>query len=56
MPILANKIIFLDAAHFDRGGYANKQNFRIWDTENPHVYIEKPTRPKWIGADFGPEA
>ena len=37
MPILANKIIFSDQAHFHLG---NKQNCRIWGTENPHVYIE----------------
>ena len=33
------KVIFSD----DLGGYVNKQNCRIWDTENPHAYIEKPT-------------
>ena len=27
-------------------GYVNKKNCRIWDTENPHAYIEKPTHPK----------
>ena len=43
MAILAKKIIFSDEAHFDLGGYVNKQNCRIWDTENPHAYIEKPT-------------
>ena len=34
-------------------GYVNKLNCRIWGTENPHAYIEKPTRPKratvWCG-------
>ena len=36
MPILAKKkIIFLDEAHFDLGGYVNKHNCRIWGTENP---------------------
>ena len=44
------KIIFSDEAHFDLGGYVNKQNCRIWDTENRHAYIEL------FGADFGPEA
>ena len=47
------KIIFSDEAHFDLDGYVNKQNCRIWDTKNPHAYIEKPTHPKrvtvWCG-------
>ena len=30
------KIIFSDEAHFDLGGYVNKQNCLIWGTENPH--------------------
>ena len=38
------KIIFSDEAHFDLGRYVNKQNCRIWGTENPHAYIEKPTQ------------
>ena len=36
------KIIFSDEAHFDLVGYVNKQNCRIWATENPYLYIEKP--------------
>ena len=37
MPILAKKkIIFSDGAYL--GGYVNKQNYRIWGTENPHAY------------------
>ena len=48
MPILAKKIIFSDEAHFDVGGYVNKQNCSVWGTENPHVYIEKPTHPKQV--------
>ena len=47
------KIIFSDEAHFDHGGYVNKQNCRTWGTENPHAYVEKPTHPKrdtvWCG-------
>ena len=53
MPILAKKNIFSDEAHFDLDGYVNKQNCRIWGTENPHAYIEKPTDKKrvtvWVG-------
>ena len=55
MPILAKKkkINFSDKAHFDLGGYVNKQNFRICSTENPHAYIENSTHPKratvWCG-------
>ena len=29
--------------HFDLGEDVNKQNCRIWRTEKPHAYIEKPT-------------
>ena len=47
------RIIFSDEAHFDLGGYVNKQNCRMWGTENPHAYIGKPTQPKrvtvWCG-------
>ena len=39
--VLAKIIIFSDEAHFDLSGYVNKQNCRIWGTENPHAYIEK---------------
>ena len=46
IPILAKKKN--DEAHFDPGGYVNKQNCRIWDTENPQAYIEKPTHPKRV--------
>ena len=48
MPILAKNIIFSDEAHFDPGGYVNKQNFHIWGTEHPNAYIEKRTLPKRV--------
>ncbi len=56
------KIIFSDEAHFHLGGYVNKQNCRIWGTENPHVILEKPKHPQrvtvwcgfWSGGIIGP--
>ena len=44
------KNIFFDEAHVDLYGQVNKQNCRIWGTENPHVYIEKPTHSKLVTA------
>ena len=53
LKTIIEKIIFTDETHFDLGGYVNRQNCRIWGTENPHANIEKPTRPKrltvWCG-------
>ena len=50
------KIIFSDEAHFDLGGYINKQNCRICGIESLHAYIEKSTHPKrvtvWCGFWF----
>lgn len=47
------KIIFSDEAHFHLSGYVNKQNCRIWGTENPHAVAEKPMYPQkvtvWCG-------
>ena len=38
----SNKIFFRDEAHFALGGYVNKQNCRIWDSEDPQVIEERP--------------
>ena len=46
------KIIFSDEAHSDLGGYVNKQSCRIWGTENPYAYDEKPTHPKRVTVGF----
>ena len=46
------KIIFSEEAHFDPGGFVNKQNCRIWGTENPNAYIEKKTHPKKVTVWF----
>ena len=41
-------VIFSNEAHFDLGGYVNKQNCRIWSTENPHAHIENSTHPRLV--------
>ena len=42
------KIIFSDKAHFDLCGSVNKQNYSIWGTENPHLYIEKRSHTTYV--------
>ena len=51
--MFGKKIIFSDEAQFDLDGYVNKQNCRIWGTENLHAYIEKPTHPKRVTVWYG---
>lgn len=43
-----NMVWFSDEAHFHLDGYVNKQNCRIWGTENPHFAIEKSLHPKRV--------
>ena len=47
------KIIFFDEAYFHLCDYVNKQNYRIWGSENSHVVMEKPMHPQrvtvWCG-------
>ena len=38
-PEFKRKIIRSDEAHFHLGGYFNKQNRRIWGSENPKIII-----------------
>ena len=47
------KILFSDEAHLDLGGYIYMQNCRIWGSENPHAYIEKPMHPKRVSVWYG---
>lgn len=42
----SSKIIFSDEAHFTLNGTVNKQNCRIWATENPCEYQEQPLWPE----------
>ena len=61
-PEFHRKIILTDEAHFHLGGYVNKQNCRIWGSENPRVIVEKPLHPQrvtvwcglWSGGVIGP--
>ena len=43
-------------AHFDLGGYVNKQNCRIWATERPTLKGRRTQNESLFGADFGPAA
>lgn len=59
IPLLENgtidleKLWFSDEAHFYLAGYVNKQNFRHWGTENPHLVVACPLHPErvtvWCG-------
>lgn len=44
---------FTDEAHFHLEGFVNKQNWRIWGTENPSVCLAKPLHSEkvtvWAG-------
>ena len=42
-----------DVAHFDLGGYVNKQNCRLWGIENPYAHIEKPMQTKRVTVWYG---
>ena len=52
-PEFHRKIIMSDEAYFHLGGYVNKQNCRIWASENLKMLIEKPLCPQrvtvWCG-------
>ncbi|CAK1581247.1 unnamed protein product [Parnassius mnemosyne] len=58
----SEKIIFSDEGNFHLSGYVNKQNCRIWSSENPKAIIEKPLHAQrvtvwcamWSGGVIGP--
>jgi len=58
----SRKIIFSDEAHFDIKGYVNRQNCRIWGSENPREFQVKPMHLQrvtvwcalWVGDVIGP--
>ena len=49
------KIIFSDEAHFDLGGYVNKQNCHILGPETP-THTMNTQNESLFGEDFSPEA
>ena len=46
--ISEHKIWFSDEAHFQLNGYVNKQNWRHWGTENPHLSAISPLHPQRV--------
>lgn len=50
---MLENLIFTDEAHFYLNGEVNKQNFRLWSSENPHWFAEEKLHPKkvtvWLG-------
>ena len=55
-------IILSDEAHFHLDGFVNRQNCRVWGSENPRVISEKQMHPQrvtvwrefWTGGIIGP--
>ena len=51
------KIFFTDEAHFHLDGYVNKQNYRHWGTEQPHLAIARSLHPLrvtvWCAITYG---
>lgn len=47
-PDFHTKILFSDEAHFWLNGYVNKQNCRIWSSENPRVILQSPLHPEKV--------
>ena len=48
------KIIYSDEAHFDLGGYVNKQNCRIRAQKTRWKAMYNTQNVSLFGADFGP--
>lgn len=40
------KTYFTDEAHFHLNGYVNKQNWRHWGTQNPHLAVAQVAHPQ----------
>jgi len=48
LNLILDNIWFTDESHFHLDGYVNKQNMRIWGSENPNVVLEKSARPIYV--------
>ena len=52
-PNFLKNLIMSDEVHFHLNGFINKQNCRIWGSENPHVTAERQLHPQkctvWCG-------
>lgn len=44
------KTFFTDESWFYLSGYVNSQNMRTWDAENPHVFVERPSKNWCMGS------
>lgn len=61
-PDFPTKVVYSDEAHFYLNGTVNKQNCRIWATENPHAIHQQPLHDSkttvwcgfWAGGVIGP--
>ncbi len=47
-PEFLNNIWFTDESHFHLNCYVNKQNMRIWGSENPNLVIEKSAHSVYV--------
>ena len=48
--VFHRKINFSDESHFHLGGFINKLNCHIWNSENSRVIIEKPLHSQRVTA------
>ena len=49
---LIHKLIMSDEAYFHLNGHVNKQNCRIWGTQNPRIIVEQQMH---LDAQYGVE-
>lgn len=47
-PNFAKKLMMSDEAHFHLNGVVNKQNWRVWSSENPNEFVEAEQYPQFV--------